>query len=117
MNLLFPKPRKIKKRQRHPASIIHAKDGTCFLCMLLDGDYSSKITEEHHIFHGNPNRRLSEDYGLKAYLCIAHHREGPKAVHKNRETDIILKKIAKTQFERYYPDKDFRAIFGKEDWI
>lgn len=117
MSLLFPKPTKTKKRQRHPASIVHAKDGTCFLCMLLEGDYGRKITEEHHIFGGNPNRRLSEQYGLKAYLCPVHHREGPKAVHKNREMDIILKKIGKTQFERYYPNRDFARIFGKGDWM
>ena len=62
----FPKPTKKKKRRHHPASKIHPKDGTCLLCMLLKNDYIQKITEEHHIFFGNPGRRLSEEHGLKA---------------------------------------------------
>ena len=29
--------------------------------------------EEHHIFAGTANRRISEKYGLKVWLCHRHH--------------------------------------------
>ena len=48
--------------------------GECYLCGALGQ------TEEHHCF-GGPNRRLSEKYGLKVYLCLSCHRTGPNAVH------------------------------------
>ena len=53
----FPKPVRKKKRRHHTASKIHPKDGTCLLCVLLKNDYTQKITEEHHIFFGNPGRK------------------------------------------------------------
>lgn len=98
-------------------SIMHdKKDGTCYLCMLLHEDYSRKQTQEHHVFYGTANRKLSEKYGLKVYLCHAHHTyDGSKeAVHRNHEIDIRLKILAQTEFEAKYPVLSFRAIFGKD---
>ena len=97
-------------------SIMHdKKSGTCYLCMLLDGDYSPKLTQEHHVEFGTGNRWLSEHYGLKVYLCIRHHLHdgGPKAVHRNAEVRKMLDKAAQKAFERKYPTLSFRAIFGK----
>lgn len=97
-------------------SIIQKNKDYCFLCSILYGDNSFKPdTEEHHIFPGNPNRKLSERYGLKVYLCIRHHRTGPDAVHNkpNQGNDLILKRIGQQAFKRHYPFKDFRQIFGK----
>ena len=70
--------------------------------------------EEHHIF-GGPNRKLSEKYGLKVYLCPEHHQFGEDAVHKNPNTgyDYLLKQIGQDTFDRVYPYLDFRLIFGK----
>lgn len=39
------------------------RKGTCWLCGL-EGP-----TEEHHIFGGTRNRKLSGRYGLTVYLC------------------------------------------------
>lgn len=97
-------------------SIMHNKqDGTCYLCMMLSGDYGTKITQEHHVVFGTSNRRLSERYGLKVYLCMKHHGHdgGPDAVHRNKDIRRMLDKEAQKAFESRYPDEDFRMIFGK----
>lgn len=103
--------KKIKKMK----SVIQNKEaGQCYLCRLLDRDYSIKpIREEHHVMGGTANRRLSEKYGLKVYLCLNHHRFGPKAVHKNAEVAELLHKEAQKAFLWIYPNLDFRKIFGK----
>lgn len=97
-------------------SIMHNKqDGTCYLCMVLSGDYGTKITQEHHIVFGTSNRRLSEKYGLKVYLCYKHHQHdgGPDAVHRNKDIRRTLDKEAQKAFEKHFPDMDFRTVFGK----
>jgi len=94
-------------------SIMQEKDGTCYLCGLLNQDFSRKYTEEHHIFGNHANRKISERYGLKVQLCIWHHREGDDAVHNNAEMMDILHQAGQRAFEKKYPDLDFRKIFGK----
>lgn len=43
MNMMFPKPTKRKKRKKHKKSIMQPKgDRRCYLCMLLDGDFTYK---------------------------------------------------------------------------
>lgn len=94
-------------------SIMHRKDGTCYLCTLLRNDCSTySYTEEHHVIYGKGNIPLSEKYGLKVYLCIGHHREGKEAVHKNWKNDLILKKEAQRIFEKTHSRKEFIELFG-----
>lgn len=98
-------------------SIMHDKrEHTCYLCMLLHGDSAEKrCLQEHHVVFGAANRKLSERYGLKVYLCTEHHLEtgGPYAVHRNPEVRNTLCKMAQITFEKIYPELSFRAIFGK----
>lgn len=96
-------------------SIMHDKNsGTCYLCMRLHSDYSVKpVRQEHHAVFGTANRRLSEKYGLKVYLCLKHHEDGKEAVHKNAETALLIKKEAQRAFEDRWPELDFRKIFGR----
>ena len=95
-------------------SILHDKrDGTCYLCKHFYDDFSRKYTQEHHVIFGRANRRLSEKYGLKVYLCIYHHTEGPHAVHNNARNAKILKAIAQEEFEKRFPELEFKTIFGK----
>ena len=69
---------------------------------------------EHHIFFGNPNRKRSEQYGLKVYLTAEYHNASNKGVHFNREFDLKLKELGQTAFENYHGTREeFRAIFGK----
>lgn len=87
-------------------SIIQSNKNICFLC-------GRKAQEEHHIFFGTANRKLSEKYGLKVYLCAYCHRISKYAVHNNKETDIKLKIIGQRKFEEEYPKLNFLEIFGK----
>lgn len=95
-------------------SIMHQKDGTCYLCMVLNGDYDDhKTTEEHHAVFGNANRCRAEHFGLKVYLCPDHHRTGKDAVHRNYKTARLLQEKAQRRFEQVYPELDWMAEFGR----
>jgi len=67
----------------------------------------------HHVFFGSANRKLSERWGMVARLCPFCHQYGPRAVHRCRETDLMLKREYQRIFEANYPDESFIAIFGR----
>lgn len=96
-------------------SIMHEKDGTCYLCIKLEGNYRLQQVEEHHVVFGTANRRKSEKYGLKVYLCHRHHEHdgGAFAVHRNKDVRNFLCEQAQRTFERKYPDLSFLAEFGR----
>lgn len=95
-------------------SIMHdKKDQTCYLCMMLHGDYSRKTVQEHHVIFGSGRRKLSEKYGLKVYLCLWHHTEGKESVHRNAEMANLLKAEAQEAFEKKHPEESFLKVFGK----
>lgn len=96
-------------------SILQDKSaGECYLCKLLLGiDTPAASREEHHVMHGTANRRLSEHYGLKVYLCPYHHRNGPEAAHRCRQTDILLKQAAQRTFEQKYSHEKWMEVFGR----
>lgn len=95
-------------------SIMHQKDGSCYLCMRLNLDYDThKITEEHHVVFGVQNRSKAEHYGLKVYLCHEHHTEGENAVHENYKIARMLQNEAQMRFEAMYPELDWMTIFGR----
>ena len=75
---------------------------------------SCNCLEDHHIFFGTSNRRQSERYGLKVWLCHVHHRNGPDAVHRNRKTDLQLKQMAQSYYEQHIGNREqFIVEFGK----
>lgn len=110
--MMYPKPVYKKKRKQHKPSILQFKDGTCYLCTRLNGDYGRKPLQEHHIF-GGPNRIHSEAYGLKVYLCIEHHTAGPAAVHNNADNMRKLQRDGQRAFEREHTRVEFMNIFRK----
>lgn len=87
-------------------SIIQTNKEQCFLC-------KGQAMEEHHCIHGTANRKLSEKYGLKVYLCADCHRTGKLAVHKNFFTDLKIKQIAQKTFEYKYSHEKFMEVFKK----
>lgn len=115
--LMFPKQKTLKKRIKHPKSIMHGKESrTCYLCTLLEDDYKKHVVlHEHHIF-GGPNRTHSEEEGLKVYLCLEHHMYGKKAVHKNAEIMKLLQKMAQREYEKNHSRQQFKELFGKS-WL
>lgn len=72
------------------------KNKECIVC----GRYQ---VEEHHIYKGIANRKKSEKYGLKVYLCYEHHR-GNYGIHGKygHNLDLYLKKIAQKTWQEYY---------------
>lgn len=81
----------------------------CFICG------ATQNLEEHHVFSGTANRKLSEKYGLKAWLCHEHHNEPPMGVHHNRSYELLLKRYAQSEAMKHYDwsTEEFIEIFGK----
>lgn len=94
-------------------SILHEKDGTCFLCAYMHQDYRPhEYLEKHHVF-GGANRKHSEKAGLTVYLCADHHRTGKEAVHMNKRVRIQMQAYAQGVYEKMYSREEFVKIFGK----
>lgn len=112
MNMMFPKPTK-KKRKKHKKSIMQPKgDRRCYLCMLLDGDFTYKpYLEEHHVLFGNTHA-FAEAEGLKVNLCLEHHRNGPAAVHNNAKNARILMANAQEVYERTHTREEWMRYWG-----
>ena len=90
-------------------------DEKCYLCGgRIPRGYFDGL-EEHHVFFGTSNRERSEERGLKVWLCgETCHRNGKKAVHKNRETDLLIKRHAQEVYEATYGSReDFIKEFGR----
>lgn len=75
---------------------------------------SCRWLECHHIFNAH-NKKKSEHYGLKVWLCHYCHNEPPNGVHHNKENRLALQAKAQEIAMRHYEwsEDDFRAIFGK----
>lgn len=97
MNMMFPKPTKQKKRKKHKKSIMQPKgDRRCYLCMLLDGDFTYKpYLEEHHVLFGNTHA-FAEAEGLKVNLCLEHARIEAEKNARIKADDEIKANRAKT---------------------
>lgn len=108
--MLLPKPTKRKKRKKHKKSIMQPKeDRRCYLCMLLDNDYSYKpCLHEHHVMFG-ADKAFAEAEGLKVNLCRKHHQDGPEAVHNNRKNAELLKEKAQEEFEQTHSREEWTA--------
>lgn len=65
----------------------------------------------HHIFYGNPGRKLSEKWGMKVYLVPRMHTQNEKAVHENIENDLILKRFGQEKFEELHGHEKFMEVF------
>ena len=82
----------------------------CFVCGTTNN------LESHHVFGGTANRKVSERYGLKVWLCHEHHT-GNTGVHFNPELNQQLHEIAQRFYEAHYGTReDFRRDFGKS-WL
>lgn len=109
----LPKPLKSKKRKKHKPSIMHTRDGTCYLCMKLNKDYRRHQTlHEHHVY-GGPNRPISEAEGMKVYLCLEHHIIGPEAVHNNHENMRLLQQDAQRVYEQTHTRQEFMGLIHR----
>lgn len=111
--LMYPKTPNKKIRKKHKDSILHEKDGTCYLCVKLRNDYTRyPVLHKHHIF-GGPNRDLAEEDGLTVYLDVYHHELGPEAVHKNYELMRLLQQDGQRAYEGNHTRKQFMSRYGR----
>lgn len=97
-------------------SILQKNKRICFLCVYLHGDDHEQFTHCHHAVHGTANRKLSERYGLKYYLCPMHHEFSPEAVHRNKDIDTLLIKAAEIVFITKHGADKWMEIFEK-NWL
>lgn len=66
----------------------------------------------HHIFF-NAKKRFSDKYGYLIPLCFDHH-EGDNGPHRNRETDLVYKRMAQMHYEEHHGTReDFIREVGK----
>ena len=75
----------------------------CYVCNTTIG------LHDHHVFFGS-NRKISEQHGLKVWLCGKHHNLSNEGVHFNKKLDLKLKK----QLQLYWMKKNNKTI---EDFI
>ena len=70
--------------------------------------------EEHHIFFGTANRKISEKYGLKVWLTSEEHR-GTYGVHGKygKTLDEKLKREAQKKFEKNHTREEFIRLIGR----
>ena len=82
-------------------SIMQSNLHSCYLC----GRSDQKL-DRHEIFHADfkgVQRAKSKRMGL--WVCLCHercHQFGKYAVHRNRETDLLLKREAQQRAQDYY---------------
>ena len=113
-----PKKSTRKRRKKHSASIIQPEEdwGKCYLCMLLDHDYTVKRElEKHHVFFGAGQRDKSEADGLTVHLCRNHHKAngGPDAVHRNNDVRRRLCAIGQKAYEQKYGHEAYMERYGR----
>ena len=78
----------------------------CYIC------HSTNQLQSHHIFTGC-NRKASEKYGLKVYLCM-HHHTGNDGVHNGNELWYKkLQVVAQSKFEETHTRDEFMQVFHK----
>lgn len=86
---------------------------------IMQDEKACYITEsttdlhKHHIYFGNPGRKLSEKYGCWVWLRSDWHNMSNYSVHSNRELDLILKRSCQKMFSVAHPNLNFVDIFGR----
>lgn len=91
-------------------SIVQAERDRCYICGKNGGSWG---LDEHHVFGGYSNRQLSEQYGLKVYLC--HDSCHLNGVHKDEEINLRLKAEVQDKAMQHYgwSKEEFIKIFGR----
>lgn len=74
---------------------------------------TTRLLHEHHVFEGIADRKKSEKYGLKVYLCVRHHNGSNAGVHYCDKLDTRIKKFAQRKFEEKYSREKFMEVFHK----
>ena len=68
---------------------------------------------KHHIYFGNPNRKISEENGFWVWLRYDWHNGESYGVHHCKALDMDLKRLCQRKFEETHSREEFRALIGK----
>ena len=81
-----------------------------------DEDYciieGSPYAQLHEVYFG-PDKGLSQYYGLQVRLCLKHHTVGRISAHMDSAFNFLLKHVFQLNFNKWYPELDFKTIFGQ----
>ena len=78
----------------------------CFICHNTIG------LHDHHIF-GAANRKWSEKYGLKIWLCPRCHNMSDDGIHFRKDLMLKVKQIGQRKFGETHTREEFLRIFGR----
>ena len=81
-------------------------ENVCYLCGIQYG------LEEHHIFAGVANRRISEQNGFKVWLCHGCHT-GTDGAQYDHESNFYLKQQAQIAFEQTHTHSEWMQLIRK----
>lgn len=90
-------------------SIMQEND-RCHLCRNAVG------TEWHHVFPGTPNRRHSEEDGLKVLLCSCCHWKVHNDPQESGRLMLDLKREAQEAYELTHTREEFMKRYGRS-WL
>jgi hypothetical protein len=93
----------------HSVSVLQGEDEKCYITKRTDN------LEQHHIYFGAKNRKVSDAYGFWVWLTAEKHR-GTDGVHglRGHELDLELKQDCQRQFEADgHTRQEFMALIGK----
>lgn len=79
-------------------------------CYITGEEYG---LHKHHIYMGNPLRRISEENGLWVWLRWDWHNGANYGVHFNHELDRKLKQEAQEAYERTHSRDEFMRLIGR----
>lgn len=68
--------------------------------------------EQHHIWAGVANRKVSQRAGFWVWLCHDCHT-GTEGAQYDKEKNLYLKKEAQAAFEETHTRKEFMDLIGK----
>lgn len=91
-------------------SIMQADDELCYLCRM------ALATHEHHIFPGDPNRRHSEEDGLKVKICLKCHDKIHFSPRDGGKTKEFLCKAGQGKYEETHTREEFMKRYGR-NWL
>jgi hypothetical protein len=68
---------------------------------------------KHHIYFGNPRKKISERNGFWVWLRADWHNEADYGVHFDHAFDLKLKRECQEKFEETHSREEFRRLIGK----
>lgn len=115
--LMFPKGKKKKRRKQHKKSILQEKDGTCYLCRKLYGNYQRyPSVHKHHVYPG-VLRSVSEREGFIVYLCPEHHNMSPESVHADQRLMREIQMDCQKKYEETHTRQQFRDLMYNRSYL